>query len=123
MQIYFKINNSFIFHCDLEFSFLYYTFVLSNKNKMKKTFKIGEYVVGGIIEVNYNNAKNVLTIAFLDWNTKEVIKEYITDNFNLYTENDIYYFLCDNGTPYYADMVWEFVAKFWALKFNEVCAN
>lgn len=90
---------------------------------MKKTFKVGEMVVGGIIEVNYNNSKNVLSIAFKDWDSKEVVREYITDNFNLFTENDIYYFLCDNGTPYYADMVWEFVAKFWALKFNQVCIN
>ena len=90
---------------------------------MKKTFRIGEYVVGGIIEVNYNNSQNTLSIAFMDWNSKEVIREYKTDNFNLFTENDIYYFLCDNGTPYYADMVWEFVAKFWATKMNQICMN
>jgi hypothetical protein len=90
---------------------------------MKKTFKIGEYAVGGIIEVNHNNAKNLLTIAFLDWNTKEVVKEYKTDNFNLFTENDIYRFLLDNTSHYYTEMVWEFVAKFWAMKFNEVGVN
>ena len=60
---------------------------------MKKTFRIGEYVIGGIIEVNYNNTKNILSIAFKDWNTKEVIREYVTDTFNGYTENDIYYFV------------------------------
>jgi hypothetical protein len=90
---------------------------------MKKTFKIGEYVIGGIIEVNYNNTKNIMRISFKDWETKETIKEYVTDTFNLFTQNDIYYFLCDNGTPYYADMVWQFIAKFWATKMNEICLN
>jgi hypothetical protein len=90
---------------------------------MKKTFKVGEVAVGGIIEVNYNNVKNELSIAFLDWDSKEVIREYITDNFSLFTENEIYWFLCDNSTPYYADMIWEYVAKFWATKMNEICMN
>jgi hypothetical protein len=90
---------------------------------MKKTFKIGEVVVGGIIEVNYNNSQNILSIAFMDWDSKEVVREYKTDNFSLFTENEIYYFLCDNSSPYYADMVWEFVAKFWATKMNQICMN
>jgi len=90
---------------------------------MKKTFKVGEMVIGGIIEVNYDNTKNILRIAFKDWNTKEVIREYITDSFDRYTENDIYYFLCDNGTPHYADMVWQYIAKFWATKMNQICMN
>lgn len=90
---------------------------------MKKTFKIGEYVIGGIIEVNYNNTKNLLSIAFKDWDTKETIREFITDTFNQFTENDIYYFLCDNGTPYYADMVFGYVEKFWQTKLQEISLN
>lgn len=90
---------------------------------MKKTFKIGEYVIGGIIEVNYNNTKNLLSIAFKDWDTKETIREFITDTFNQFTENDIYYFLCDNSTPYYADMVWRFISIFWCTKLHEVSMN
>jgi len=88
---------------------------------MKKTFKIGEYVVGGIIEVFYNNG--VLTISFNDWYTKQPLFQYITDTFNEYTEISIYQFLCDNGTPYYADMVWEFIAKFWAIKLQKISLN
>jgi hypothetical protein len=90
---------------------------------MKKTFKIGEMVIGGIIEVNYDSIKKLLSIAFKDWDTKEVVREYKTDNFSLFTENEIYYFLCDNSTPYYADMVWSFISIFWFTKLHEVSMN
>ena len=90
---------------------------------MKKTFKIGEYVIGGIIEVNYNNSQNILRITFKDWDTKETIREFITDTFNEFTENDIYYFLCDNGTVYYADMVWQYIQNFWQTKLQEISLN
>ena len=90
---------------------------------MKKTFKIGEVAVGGIIEVNYNNAKNVLSIAFKDWNTKEVVREYKTDNFNLFTENDIWRFLSDNTSHYYTEMVWSFISIFWCTKLHQVSMN
>jgi hypothetical protein len=80
-------------------------------------------VIGGIIEVNYDNTKNILRIAFKDWDTKEVIREYITDTFNQFTENDIYFFLCDHSTPYYADMVWDYIERFWLLKINQISMN
>jgi|APGre2960657373_1045057.scaffolds.fasta_scaffold791043_1 hypothetical protein len=39
---------------------------------MKKTFKIGEYAVGGIIRVS-TQPRGVFSVECIDWNTKEVI--------------------------------------------------
>jgi hypothetical protein len=39
---------------------------------MKKTFKIGEYAVGGIIRVS-TRPRGVFSVECIDWNSKEVI--------------------------------------------------
>lgn len=47
----------------------------------KKTFKIGEYAIGGIITVE--SLKGVVDVRALDWNTKEKVSE------NTFTIEDI----------------------------------
>lgn len=73
---------------------------------MKKTFKIGEYVVGGIIQVDANESS--ITINFKDYISKEII---LTETFpiNENTERNINFFIEDNGTAYYADKVTEWI--------------
>ena len=74
---------------------------------MKKTFKIGEYVVGGIIEVVVNT--KTITINFKDYYSKKVVVTnplIITDRD---IERDILFFIGDNGTHYYADKVLEYI--------------
>ena len=68
-----------------------------------KQFKIGEYVVGGIIQVT--TSKEEVEIKFNDYFTKETI---LSNKFNLNldsVERDIMNFIEDNGTHYYADKV------------------
>jgi len=71
---------------------------------MKKTFKIGECAVGGIItverkkKVKENQAP--FDINFLDWNTKQIIASY-----HAYSSDDIYDVLMDNTTHYWADKI------------------
>ena len=71
---------------------------------MKKTFKIGEQVIGGIIEVIADNS--TLTINFKDYFSKETIlnKSFNYKN-NPNVENDIYFYISENGTSYYADEI------------------
>ena len=76
---------------------------------MKKTFKIGEYVIGGIIEVV--STKDIITINFRDLfgGTKKVID---TKSFRITDrdiERDMFFYLSDNGTSYYADKVIDYI--------------
>lgn len=72
-----------------------------------KQFKIGEYVVGGIIQVTTN--KNQIKINFNDYFSKETI---LTETFNLTSNtlrSDIMNFIEDNGTHYYADQLMKWI--------------
>ena len=73
---------------------------------MKKTFKIGEYVVGGIIEVEAGN--NDITISFKDYFTKELV---INKTFKINNDciKDIQFYIEENGTCYYADKVTQYI--------------
>lgn len=68
-----------------------------------KQFKIGESVVGGIIQVMVNG--QIIRVNFKDYNTKE---DVVTGSV-LATDNNargkLVKYLEDNGTPYYADKV------------------
>lgn len=76
---------------------------------MKKTFKIGEYVVGGIIEVVSN--KESITINFRDMFGKTndilVTKSFLINSRDV--ERDILFYISDNGTSYYADKVLDYI--------------
>lgn len=68
---------------------------------MKKTYKVGEYVVGGIVSIEFK--ENEFDIKFKDWDTKQVILEgKFKDKF------DAEMFIFDNGTSYYADKIINF---------------
>lgn len=74
---------------------------------MKKTFKIGEYVVGGIIEVISNKEK--ITINFKDYFSKELILSKIFNIDNNNVLNNIDTFISENGTSYYADKITQYI--------------
>jgi hypothetical protein len=72
-----------------------------------KQFKIGEYVVGGIIQVT--TSKNQIEINFNDYFSKEKI---LSETFNITSNtlrSDIMNFIEDNGTHYYADQVMKWI--------------
>ena len=74
------------------------------KDKLySEIFRIGDYVVGGVIEVNILN--DILNIKLLDFDTNDLILvEEIRIN-----SSDSYFktreFLEENGTPYYSDRI------------------
>jgi hypothetical protein len=73
---------------------------------MKKTFKIGEYVVGGIIEVE--TQKESIIINFRDYFSKEIVLTK-TFPFNNNIIREIQFFIEENGTCYYADKVTQYI--------------
>ena len=74
---------------------------------MKKTFKIGEYALGGIIEVNIN--KGVVDISVKDWDTKEELRSRTTYPFDEYRMRR--FLELEITTPYYTDKVIEYIKK------------
>ena len=80
----------------------------------KKEFKIGEYAVGGIVEVlvepNDNDSPgDEVTIKFCDFNTKKVIKDESFQSRQFGVKNKIQEFLWDNTSDYYADKIIEYI--------------
>lgn len=72
-----------------------------------KQFKIGEYVVGGIIRVNING--KVIQIKFQDWNTKEDIHTGTCLTTDDNARRMIMDFIEKHGTHYYADKVLKWI--------------
>ena len=70
---------------------------------MKKTFKIGEYAIGGIITVQTYGQSGVMLQA-KDWHTGKVIREVTTDN-----KQEIYNTLLDWTSSYYTDKVYDWI--------------
>ena len=69
-----------------------------------KTFKIGEYCEGGIIKAD--KKKNHMHIQVLDWDTKEVLRDWkCTD------QMEAYEYLTEVTTHYYADQVLNYLIK------------
>ena len=72
-----------------------------------KQFKIGEYVVGGIIRANVSEQQ--VEIKFQDYFTKE---DVVSETFNPKGDNayrEMMNFMEDNGTHFYADKVMKFI--------------
>ena len=63
-----------------------------------KTFKIGEYCIGGIVKAELKN--NVYRIQIVDWYTKGVIKDKQFNN-----RSAALHFLEDMSTHYWADKI------------------
>ena len=75
---------------------------------MKKTFKIGEYATGGIVEAIIQ-PEGLLRINFKDWNTKKVVTNFVApfDNTSIYKDTDD--FLFDNTSSYYTDKILDWI--------------
>jgi hypothetical protein len=70
---------------------------------MTKSFKIGEYAIGGIIRVE--RIEDVITVEAIDWVSKQTIME---DRFHIERSgflNQIDHFLHELTTSYYSDKI------------------
>ena len=79
----------------------------TKKVKATKSFRIGEFVVGGIIKLDINGDN--LTIQFLDYFTKEML---LVEEININQEDahrTARNFIEVNGTSYYADQVMKWI--------------
>lgn len=73
-----------------------------------KTFRIGEYAIGGIIKVDISNT--TISIKALDYNTKKEIMSNVFPNYdNPYWE--MFEFLNELTSSYYADKVLEYITS------------
>jgi hypothetical protein len=75
---------------------------------MKKQFKIGEYALGGIIEVIVK--KDTVIIDALDYNTKKSIP-FSKAQFDIKYKNEIDCYLNNLTTCYYSDKILEYIYK------------
>lgn len=81
-----------------------------------KTFKIGEYAIGGIIQVR--TTSDTINIDALDWNSKQKImgREFQVRSMNVTNEIDNY--LNELTSSYYADKVFDFIKEKVNFNFN-----
>lgn len=73
---------------------------------MTKKFKIGEYALGGIIEVKVDGDR--VSVEALEYVSKKPVpfsKQY----FKKVEQTDIYYCLSDMTTHYYADKIMNYI--------------
>jgi hypothetical protein len=68
-----------------------------------KTFKIGEYAIGGIIQVTIS--ENKIEIGALDWNTKRVIKKELFTCMDSSWRLRVSEYLEDLTSYYYAEKI------------------
>lgn len=87
-----------------------------------KTFKIGEYAKGGVITVEINGwGNNIITVIGKNWDTSKGFsknsnqsnaKEFTRKTFmadNTHVKSDLFMFLTDLTTAYYADQIREWI--------------
>lgn len=76
-------------------------------NSMTKTFKIGEYAVGGIIkaQVKVRRGRLMVFLSCLDWDTKDVVTVLEVQANMIHTNQVIEEYLIQMTTPYWADKV------------------
>ena len=74
-----------------------------------KSFKIGEYAVGGIIKVEITG--KVIQVKALDYNTKEVVESGTTDTTDPSAERKIDNFLNELTSYYYAEKVLNWIKE------------
>ena len=72
---------------------------------MKKTFKIGEYAVGGIITADIKS-DGALTIQALEYTSKAFVKGRTFLTFNHF---NVVMYLNDLTSSYYADTIMEWI--------------
>ena len=82
---------------------------------MTKTFKIGEYAVGGTIRVSIPKTLTTIKIDVIDSNysTKKLINQYIYYSFDrIRIERDLWQIT----TSYYTDMITSWINKNWKVE-------
>lgn len=74
-----------------------------------KTFKIGEYALGGIVHVSIGNE---VVITCKDWNTKQVVERR---TFQAGSKIDLsgieMYLCCEVTSSYYADQIVQWIKQ------------
>ena len=73
-----------------------------------KTFKIGEYAVGGIVTVSISKA-GIIHIEFKDWNTKEVVEKASINGTIPNSRPQLLEYLNIYTSSYYADKIVEWI--------------
>lgn len=81
-----------------------------------KSFKIGEYAVGGIIRVEIKG--KVILIKALDYNSKEVVKQGSLTTEQQGVESQIREFLEDLTSHYYAEKIMDWIRSKTELDFR-----
>ena len=77
---------------------------------MTKTFKIGEYAVGGTIRVSIPKTLTTIKIDIIDsnYNTKKLINQYIYYSFDrIRMERDLYQIT----SSYWSDKILDYISK------------
>jgi len=74
---------------------------------MTKTFKIGEYAVGGIIraQVKYKRGRLMAIISCIDWESKEELHKTSVQADMIHTSLYISEYLNNNTSHYWAEKV------------------
>jgi len=80
-----------------------------------KTFKIGEYAMGGIIQVKVTG--KVIQVFVKEWDTNETLRTGTTSTEDEGVERKLSDFLNDVTTSYYADKVMKWIKEKTGLKF------
>ena len=88
---------------------------------MKKEFKIGKSISGGIVEIIF--LKHTLEINFKDICTNNIINQLFIRDLNENCESEINYFLTFYGSTYCADLIWEYIRMYHLFKINQICLN
>ena len=81
--------------------------------KQHKQFRIGEYAMGGIIEVTIND--NEIELSCHDWDTKEKIVGKVFDANGVDSDYAIIETLNDYTSNYYADEIFTWIKKYVAF--------
>ena len=74
-----------------------------------KSFKIGEYAIGGIIRIDIKG--KVIQIKALDYNTKEIVKQGTTTTEEYGVVSQIRDFLEELTSHYYAEKIMDWIEE------------
>ena len=84
--------------------------------RQHKQFKIGEYAIGGIIDVTICN--NEIVIKALDWDTKDVILSKTFDSKGMDSDYAILEWTNELTSSYYSDEVFNYIKQFVQFEVN-----
>lgn len=74
-----------------------------------KSFKIGEYAIGGIIKVNLTG--KLIQVYAMDWNTREIVSKGTTSTYDPRWMNLLDSYLNRLTSSYYAEKVFNWITK------------